>query len=62
VIELTLGEYMFVIAFSTGAGAVAALGLFVFLRSYVAGRRESRRLAEWTPVDDDWLDSWGIRP
>ena len=25
------------------------------------GRRRRAR-AEWTPADDDWLDTWGIRP
>ena len=24
--------------------------------------RRRRTRAEWTPADDDWLDTWGIRP
>lgn len=61
-IEITLGEYLFVIGFCLVAGAIFALGLYAFLRTWVAERHERRARVEYTPADDDWLDSWGIRP
>lgn len=41
-------------------------GLFGFAASRVltkiTERREARFYVEWTPADDEWLDTWGIIP
>lgn len=32
------------------------------LRAALRSSASRRHPVQWTPADDDWLDSWGIRP
>jgi hypothetical protein len=62
VIEIPMAHYFGVVAGGTLAGAVFGFGFKAYLDSWLVDRRARRQAAEWTPGDDDWLDSWGIRP